>query len=123
MGLIDKLFPKSHERVPAGQYFKLISGYAPVFRTWDGQLYESELVRSAIDARSRHISKLEIESRRDAAGVLCSHGLIPCRISSRIAALSGNAHRIATANDVTLYILQDEVGALLFAVGNGAIRT
>lgn len=60
MGLIDKLFPKSHERVPAGQYFKLISGYAPVFRTWDGQLYESELVRSAIDARSRHISKLDI---------------------------------------------------------------
>ncbi len=60
MGLIDKLFPKSHERVPTGQYFRLINGYAPVFRTWDGQLYESELVRSAIDARSRHIMKLGI---------------------------------------------------------------
>lgn len=60
MGLIDKLFPKQHERIPAGQYFRLINGYTPVFRSWDGQLYESELVRSAIDARSRHISKLDI---------------------------------------------------------------
>ncbi|MBR2096594.1 MAG: phage portal protein [Prevotella sp.] len=60
MGLIEKLFPKSHERVPAGQYFRLITGYAPVYRSWDGQLYESELVRSAIDARSRHIMKLDV---------------------------------------------------------------
>ena len=60
MGLIEKLFPKSHERVPAGQYFRLISGYTPVYRSWDGQLYESELVRSAIDARSRHIMKLDV---------------------------------------------------------------
>lgn len=60
MGLIEKLFPKSHERVPAGQYFRLITGYTPVYRSWDGQLYESELVRSAIDARSRHIMKLDV---------------------------------------------------------------
>lgn len=60
MGLFDKLFPKKHEDLKANQYFKLLTGYAPVFTTWDGQLYESELVRSAIDARSRHISKLSI---------------------------------------------------------------
>ena len=60
MGLFDKLFPKKHEDVKANQYFRLLTGYAPVFTTWDGQLYESELVRSAIDARSRHISKLSI---------------------------------------------------------------
>lgn len=60
MGLLEKLFPKKHENIQAGQYFKLLNGYTPVFMTWDGQLYESELVRSAIDARSRHVSKLNI---------------------------------------------------------------
>ena len=60
MGLFDKLFPKkSHENL-VGQYFKLLTGYTPVFNTWGGQLYESELVRSAIDARSRHMMKLSI---------------------------------------------------------------
>ena len=59
MGLFDKLFPPKHSAV-TGQYFQLINGYTPAFKTWDGQLYESELVRSAIDARSRHISKLSI---------------------------------------------------------------
>ena len=60
MGLLEKLFPKKHEDIQVGQYFKLLNGYTPVFMTWDGQLYESELVRSAIDARSRHVSKLNI---------------------------------------------------------------
>ena len=59
MGLFDKLFLPKHSAV-TGQYFQLINGYTPAFKTWDGQLYESELVRSAIDARSRHISKLSI---------------------------------------------------------------
>ena len=60
MGLFEKLFPnKNHEKL-MGQYFKLLTGYSPVFTTWDGELYESELVRSAIDARSRHISKLSV---------------------------------------------------------------
>ncbi len=60
MGLFEKLFPKKHETIHTGQYFKLLNGYTPAFTTWDGQLYESELVRSAIDARSRHVSKLSV---------------------------------------------------------------
>lgn len=60
MGLFEKWFPKKHEQLQPTGYFRLLNGYSPVFTTWDGQLYESELVRSAIDARSRHISKLEI---------------------------------------------------------------
>lgn len=35
--------------------------YRPSFSTWNGSIYESELVRSAIDARARAISKLKIE--------------------------------------------------------------
>lgn len=60
MGLLDKLFPKKHEVIQPSGYFKLLNGYTPIFSTWGGQLYESALVRSAIDARSRHISKLGI---------------------------------------------------------------
>ena len=45
----------------ADTYFKTITGYEPVFRNWEGAIYESELVRSAIDARARHISKLKFE--------------------------------------------------------------
>ncbi|HAE16023.1 MAG TPA: portal protein [Erysipelotrichaceae bacterium] len=60
MGLFDKLFPKKHEHINAEQYFKLLTGYTPVFQNWDGKIYESELVRTAIDARARHISKLSV---------------------------------------------------------------
>lgn len=60
MGLFEKLFPSRKNEVITGQYFKLLTGYTPAFTTWDGELYESGLVRSAIDARSRHISKLSV---------------------------------------------------------------
>ena len=61
MGLIDKILGKTPEKEKvkqAGKTFKFISGYEPVFTNWRGKIYESELVRAAIDARSRHISKL-----------------------------------------------------------------
>lgn len=60
MGMLEKLFPKKHEDIRVGQYFKLLNGYTPAFTSWSGQLYESDRVRAAIDARSRHISKLSI---------------------------------------------------------------
>ena len=60
MGLFEKLFPKKHEDIRVGQYFKLLNGYTPAFTSWSGQLYESDRVRAAIDARSRHISKLSV---------------------------------------------------------------
>ena len=62
MGLFEKLFkrPSTGINHNAG-YWKLLDGYVPAYRTWSGQIYESELVRAAIDARARHISKLNIE--------------------------------------------------------------
>lgn len=62
MGLFDKLFqPKKNKEAIAGAdgYFQLLSAYTPVFTTWRGELYESELIRAAIDARARHVSKLD----------------------------------------------------------------
>ena len=41
--------------------FRTLTAYQPVFHSWGGAIYESEIVRSAIDARARHISKLKVE--------------------------------------------------------------
>lgn len=64
MGIIDKILGKTSEVgqvVQSGKTFELVSAYNPVFRDWRGEIYESMLVRAAIDARSRHISKLKVE--------------------------------------------------------------
>lgn len=39
----------------------MLNGYVPKFTSWEGGLYESELIRSAIWARANHISKLNVE--------------------------------------------------------------
>lgn len=41
--------------------FRTLTAYQPVFTNWGGAIYESEIVRAAIDARARHISKLKVE--------------------------------------------------------------
>ena len=62
MGLFDLLFKKIPK--PAGKYegtFKLLNAYEPRFTTYEGSIYESEIVRAAIHARATHISKLKVE--------------------------------------------------------------
>lgn len=62
MGLFDMLFKNRPK--PVGRYngnFKMLDGYTPHFTRFDGGLYESELIRSAINARATHISKLSVE--------------------------------------------------------------
>lgn len=58
MGLIEKIFRRPRD--VSGGFFKTMTAYSPVFTSWSGALYESELVRSAVDARARHISKLQV---------------------------------------------------------------
>ena len=63
MGLFDRIFGYWRERDrrrDAYTTFKMLNGYTPRWLTWGGEIYESELVRAAIDARARHISKLAI---------------------------------------------------------------
>lgn len=60
MGMFERVFGKARKSAQSADYFKTLTAYQPVFRSWNGKLYESELVRSAIDARSRHISKLHV---------------------------------------------------------------
>ena len=61
MGLFENIFGKKTTEIKADSYFKTLTAYSPVFHSWNGSLYESELVRSAIDARARHIAKLKVE--------------------------------------------------------------
>lgn len=63
MGLFDFLFRRqpSAEKLKYEGVFKMLNGYTPRFTSWSGGLYESELIRSAINANATHISKLKVE--------------------------------------------------------------
>lgn len=67
MGLFDSIFrigkDKEQQKAvkDAHEYFKTLTAYRPVFHTWQGSIYESELIRSAIGAKARHVSKLKFE--------------------------------------------------------------
>ena len=68
MSLFDKIFrpskaAESEKALSNAQtLFQTLTAYRPAFTSWGGAIYESEIVRSAIDARARHISKLKIET-------------------------------------------------------------
>lgn len=62
MGLFEKIFKRPSPRGESGGFFKTLTAYSPAFTTWGGRIYESELVRSAINARATHISKLSVQA-------------------------------------------------------------
>ena len=66
MGLFDWLFPKDEPIKVKNDQFKLLTAYEPVFHNHMGSIYESELVRSAIETKARHISKLKVELQGEA---------------------------------------------------------
>jgi len=59
MGLIDRLFGRPRATATSDSRFETITAYSPVFTSWGGRIYESELVRAAVDARARHVAKLQ----------------------------------------------------------------
>lgn len=62
MGLFDFIFKNRPQ--PVGEYkgeFKMLDGYRPHFTSFGGNIYESEIIRAAINARATHISKLKVE--------------------------------------------------------------
>ena len=72
MGMLEKIFGRREQ--PAGlknaQIFKLLEGYTPAFTTWRGSIYESELIRAALDAWGRHAAKLKPNLRGSAEAEL-----------------------------------------------------
>jgi hypothetical protein len=79
MGLFDRIFgnrPKVKEADYQG-FFKMLDGYKPHFTTFSGGIYESDLIRAAINARATHVSKLKVEmlgSARPALQAKMKHG-------------------------------------------------
>ena len=61
MGLFEKLFPKKALIRQTEGFFQTLTAYNPVFTSWGGAVYESQLVRSAIDAIARNSGKLKVE--------------------------------------------------------------
>lgn len=61
MGLFEKIFKKQKQEKQNGGIFETLTAYMPMFNDWGGAIYESELVRSAINARATHVSKLAVE--------------------------------------------------------------
>lgn len=65
MGLFEKLFGRKGRvlqlNAGRGAGFETLTAYTPSFSSWRGQMYESELIRAAVDAIARHVSKLRLE--------------------------------------------------------------
>ena len=60
MGMFDKIFGRREQpaALKAAKTFAMLEGYRPAFTTWNGSIYESELIRASLDAWGRHAAKL-----------------------------------------------------------------
>jgi len=114
MSLFDKLF--GNRPKPQGDFqgvFKMLDGYTPRFTSFNGGVYESELVRSAINVRATHMSKLQIQTQGAAKPALqlkLKHGPNSFQTWSQF------LYRLSTLLDVhnTAFIVPvwDEYGAI-----------
>lgn len=68
MGLFEKLFPKKYRNPIGMEKWESLTAYSTAFRTWRGELYEFDQVRSAIDTLARNTSKLRVEMTGTAKG-------------------------------------------------------
>ena len=61
MGMIEKIFGRREQpaALKNAQIFRMMEGYSPVWTTWRGSVYESELIRASLDAWGRHAGKLK----------------------------------------------------------------
>ncbi len=99
MGLFDfflKDRPKVNEKQKI-ESFKMLNGYEPKFTSFGGDIYESELVRSAINARATHISKLKFDIRGSANASLQNKLM---KAPNQIQTWSQFLYRISTILDV-----------------------
>lgn len=68
MGMLEKIFGRREQ--PKGlknaQIFRMLEGYTPAWTTWRGSVYESELIRAALDAWGLHAAKLKPNVRGSA---------------------------------------------------------
>lgn len=99
MGLFDfflKNRPKVNENQKV-QAFKMLNGYEPRFTSFGGNIYESEIVRAAINSRATHISKLKFDMSGSANQSLRNKML---KAPNQIQSWSQLLYRISTILDV-----------------------
>lgn len=72
MGIFEKIFGRREAAQQARQAFQLLEGYQPAFHTWQGSIYESDLIRAALDAHGRHAAKLSINLQGSAKPALAA---------------------------------------------------
>ena len=58
MGAFDFLFKRPKPKAEVNGYFQMLDGYAPIFTSYDGGVYEMELTRACIHTFATHCSKL-----------------------------------------------------------------
>ena len=58
MGLFEAIFGRRKPEAGQDVSYRTLTAYQPAWRSWDGRIYESELVRAAVDAKARHAAKL-----------------------------------------------------------------
>lgn len=68
MGLLEKLFPKKYREPIGASRWESLTAYSAVFKTWRGEIYEFDQVRSAIDTLARNTGKLRIDMSGNAKG-------------------------------------------------------
>ena len=73
MGIFEKIFGRRESAATkARATFQLLEGYTPAFHTWAGSIYESDLIRAALDAHGRHAAKLQPNIQGEAQKTLKS---------------------------------------------------
>lgn len=68
MGLFEKLFPKKYRNPIGVERWEPLTAYTTAFRTWKGEIYEFDQVRSAIDTLARNTGKLKVDMTGTAKG-------------------------------------------------------
>ena len=78
MGVFEKIFGRkeSPAALKARATFQLLEGYTPMFNNWSGSIFESDLIRAALDAHGRHAAKLSVNIRGEAQKGLKSRLLL-----------------------------------------------
>ena len=72
MGLFEKFFGKKEQpaALKAQHTFQMLDGYVPAFHNWNGSVFESDLIRAALDAHGRHAAKLQVNVQGSAQPAL-----------------------------------------------------
>lgn len=114
MGMFEKIFGRREQ--PAAlrnaQVFRMLEGYTPAWTTWQGSIYESELIRASLDAWGRHAAKLKINVKGMAQKELTNRLAVrPNAFQEWSKFLYQTATVLGARNNVFLVKTRDEYGS------------